>query len=75
MLAQKHLKVEAMTIDAIPPVGTPAYDEWALDEALDETFPASDATVPTQPGSSVALRHAGDSGPDATGQTAAAQGS
>jgi len=43
----------------VPTVGTSAYDEWVLDEALQETFPASDSALPTQPGSSLGLRYAG----------------
>ena len=32
------------------PVGAPQHDEWLLDEALDESFPASDPPEPAQPG-------------------------
>jgi hypothetical protein len=36
-----------------PPPHTPDHDEWLLDEALIETFPASDpiAVSPNSPGS------------------------
>jgi hypothetical protein len=37
--------------------GAPGHDDWLLDEALAETFPASDPTTPTRPGSSVAKRN------------------
>ena len=30
-------------------VGSPAHDQWLLDEALAETFPASDPIPPSQP--------------------------
>jgi len=45
--------------DSVPNVGTAAYDEWVLDEALQETFPASDPALPTRPGSSLGLRTPG----------------
>ncbi|MEO8630752.1 MAG: hypothetical protein ABI612_22035 [Betaproteobacteria bacterium] len=35
----KNLRV---TSADLPPPHTPEHDEWLLDEALDETFPASD---------------------------------
>lgn len=34
---------------AIP--GAPGHDEWILDEAIEETFPASDPVSPNRPGS------------------------
>jgi hypothetical protein len=39
--------------------GEPNHDEWVLDEALEETFPASDPPVPVRPGSTLALRYSG----------------
>ena len=33
------------------------HEEWLLDEAIDDTFPASDAVALGQPGSSVNLRY------------------
>jgi hypothetical protein len=42
-------------VDA-PPPGEGAHDEQLLDEALEETFPASDAPAETQPGSLAARR-------------------
>lgn len=39
---------------------TPAdadHDEWLIDESIEETFPASDPTLPIRPGSTLALRH------------------
>ena len=44
-------------MDPVPAHGTAAYDEWVLDEALEETFPASDPTLATRPGSSLARRN------------------
>ena len=35
----------------VPPPGTPEHEEWLVDEALDESFPASDPPEPAQPGS------------------------
>ena len=32
-----------------PPQGTPEHDEWLLDEANEESFPASDAPSPALP--------------------------
>ena len=29
-----------------PPRGTPEHEEWLLDEASEESFPASDASAP-----------------------------
>ena len=34
-----------------PPVGTPAHKEWLVDEAEEESFPASDASAEAMPGS------------------------
>ena len=38
--------------------GMPGHDEWLIDEALAETFPASDAPSPVRPGSTVATDYA-----------------
>jgi hypothetical protein len=32
-----------------PPAGTPEHQEWLLDEAVEESFPASDPPAPAQP--------------------------
>ena len=46
------------TTDPMPSGLDPAaHDEWLLDEALEETFPASDPVLPARPGSSLSLRH------------------
>ena len=37
---------------------SPEHDEWAIDEALQETFPASDPPLPMRPGSSMSIRYA-----------------
>jgi hypothetical protein len=34
-----------------PPVGTPEHKEWLVDEAEEESFPASDASAEAMPGS------------------------
>lgn len=34
-----------------PPKGTPEHEEWLLDEASEESFPASDPSSPARPGS------------------------
>ena len=41
-----------VTASELPPPHTPEHDEWLLDEALIETFPASDpiAVSPNAPG-------------------------
>ena len=33
----------------MPPPGTPEHAEWLIDEAVDESFPASDAPSPALP--------------------------
>jgi hypothetical protein len=55
--------MDGKAIESVPTLGTDAYDEWVLDEALQETFPASDAALPTRPGSSLGRRVAGAEGP------------
>ena len=47
-LPAKTLKVTSFEL---PPAHTPEHDEWLLDEALAETFPASDpiAVSPNSP--------------------------
>jgi hypothetical protein len=49
----------AADVEAPPcPPGTRAYDAWVLDEAIEESFPASDPLIPAQPGSNIARRYA-----------------
>jgi hypothetical protein len=44
-----------------PPKGTGEHEEWMLDEAVEESFPASDPPEPAQPGSALAEeRHKGE---------------
>ena len=47
-LPARTVKVTAFML---PPPHTPVHDEWLLDEALSETFPASDpiAVSPNSP--------------------------
>ncbi len=33
------------------------HDEWLIDESVEETFPASDPTLPSHPGSSLGARY------------------
>src|SRR5688572_5528760 len=40
-----------------PRPGTPGHDEWAIDEAIQESFPASDSPSPVRPGSIAAERY------------------
>jgi hypothetical protein len=37
--------------------GAAGHDEWILDEAIEETFPASDPTSPHRPESSLAMKY------------------
>jgi hypothetical protein len=39
-----------------PPPGTPEHEEWLLDEAVDETFPASDPPAIVSPSSTLAVQ-------------------
>ena len=43
---------------AIP--GAPGHDEWVLDEAIEESFPASDPSSPSRPDSSLAKKYRGN---------------
>lgn len=45
-----------------PPTGTPEHEEWLLDEAAEETFPASDASATSQPGSTLTVNKIADAG-------------
>ncbi|HZR69179.1 MAG TPA: hypothetical protein VFB01_08995 [Burkholderiales bacterium] len=47
------------TRGAEPPApGQPNHDEWMLDEAVEESFPASDPATPARPGSTLGKRYA-----------------
>ena len=35
-----------LSVRAMPPPGTPEHEEWLIDEAGDESFPASDSPAP-----------------------------
>ncbi len=37
--------------------GAAGHDEWLIDESIEETFPASDPTSPSQPDSSLASKY------------------
>ena len=39
------------------------HEEWLLDDAIDDTFPASDPVAIGQPGSIVNMRYAAQEGP------------
>ena len=45
-----------------PPVGTREHEEWMLDEAVEESFPASDPPEPAQPGSALAVERLKEEG-------------
>jgi hypothetical protein len=45
-----------------PPKGTREHEEWMLDEAVEESFPASDPPEPVQPGSSLAAERLEEEG-------------
>lgn len=45
-----------------PPPGTPEHEEWLLDEASEESFPASDPSSSANPGSTLAVNKIHDQG-------------
>jgi hypothetical protein len=47
--------LEATSQSPSPP-GAPGHDEWLIDQSIEETFPASDATLPVRPGSTLSRR-------------------
>ncbi len=49
MAREPHPKLPTTPRKPMPPAGTPAHEEWVLDEAVDESFPASDPPAPAQP--------------------------
>ena len=49
MAREKHPTLPR-TRPPMPPSGTPEHEEWLIDEAGDESFPASDSPAPAQPG-------------------------
>jgi hypothetical protein len=51
-------RIDAEVDPTTAELGTLEHDEWALDEALEETFPASDPPTPPRPGSTMAQRYA-----------------
>ena len=59
MSSRGYLQPDAVGLDSPAGVpGMPGHDEWLIDEALAETFPASDAPSPVRPGSTVATDYA-----------------
>jgi hypothetical protein len=60
-MAERHndsgSKLEA-TMQPPSAPGADGHDDWLLDESIEETFPASDPTLPARPGSSLSRRHA-----------------
>jgi hypothetical protein len=63
-LARVRARIDADVERSSGELGTLAHDEWALDEALEETFPASDPPTPPRPGSTMAQRYAVRAGAD-----------
>ena len=49
MAREPHPKLPS-TRKPMPPAGTPEHAEWLLDEAVEESFPASDSPSPAQAG-------------------------
>ena len=49
MADEKHPTLPR-TRKPMPPPGTPEHEEWLVDEASDESFPASDPSTAAQPG-------------------------
>ena len=49
----------------IPPPGAPGHEEAMLDEADEESFPASDPSAPASPGSTSAVKNISDPVPKA----------
>jgi hypothetical protein len=45
MAREKHPTLPS-TRPPMPPPGTPEHEEWLIDEAVDESFPASDPPAP-----------------------------
>jgi hypothetical protein len=48
MARDKHPKLPG-TRKPMPPAGTPEHAEWLIDEADEESFPASDPPAPALP--------------------------
>jgi hypothetical protein len=49
-----------------PPTGTPEHEEWLLDEAVNDTFPASDPPAAMHPGNTLAVNKMSDEGRETT---------
>ena len=45
-----------------PPSGTPEHEEWLMDEAVDDTFPASDPPAIMHPGNTLSVNKLADEG-------------
>ena len=45
-----------------PPAGTSEHEEWVLDEAVEESFPASDPPATVNPSSTLAVKKIHDKG-------------
>lgn len=50
MAREKHPTLPPPRKKPMPPTGTPEHEEWLVDEAGEESFPASDSSTPAQPG-------------------------
>ena len=57
-----HPTLPKSTRPPAPPKGTREHEEWMLDEAVEESFPASDPPEPAQPGSTLAIERLKEEG-------------
>jgi hypothetical protein len=53
MAREKHPTLPTPQRKPMPPPGTPEHQEWLVDEAVDESFPASDSPAPATPADKV----------------------
>ena len=55
-------KVSATKIPPVTKASNPKHDEWVIDEAIDESFPASDPPAIASPSSRMAVKNLADEG-------------